>query len=726
MDVFVILLSIGALGGYLNKDGKQTRPQSLPRGKVSENDKPDAPLIYGSERKAQVDEMILEMAEKKYSSFLDQQFQGTQQLSVFPDPGQGEVTPAPLTLLNEDDSMASQFEKTRQQLLANKDTQVAPINPQTGNVQAQKQQDVFGGPMFHQWNFKSGGASSGAPVIEGFNGPVSQLNGLPWDGTHSNMQPNFKASNRRNYSDDMAGVMLERFSGAESGQDSWYPKQETKAQWNAAQSTKFAEITDVSDLRQRAQFAATQTSAQNYINPITQIKDSPINFKQTQVQPKNIDELFPNRAQTELSIRPNQGSSFTVRPMIPKPDKTFIAGDVSNLPLQGNRSAGTANMLNPTPDVRDNNATTSYEQSYMGPAVSQFKSYGYNEGMDAYKSRYDDVVSRKTETYTPRLGTAVDPQNKMPASSGTFIERATEKGIANTYIQPAYDGKGPRLTDNIQAPEPTNKDMLDVSNLSGKINRVDESRGAYTETNMDLPMTNKAMFAENKYLGAPFKNEGQGIRQHGFVALTTLKEMLHAPYSGNAKAPVSAPTDKNAQNEAYTDRTEKQTYIGAASVPVKSAPNQDGDFTTGLVSKPMLEGYYSGANKIDQKRQGTAEYAQTVDRDLTDKIDFGGRMGGGRSETMPLSRDGQIDIKEDTSAPGRLTVGVSYGAEQNPMGEMLLKEDIQEQVHYGAAFVKSTDSPAGVGIEIKTTNTATLNPRLDPDIKISNDLFPYV
>lgn len=733
MDVFVILLSIGALGNYLGKNGKQSREQKVTTVPVSKNDMPSGPLIYDSHRVQEVDEYVLRKAAKKYPKSIEYQFplDYNKPQSVVPSSTAGDDSfPASIGTIEQTSglSQASQFEQAKKQLMAQNDPRVTPIDPQTGQMQSQSTQQVFGGPMFRSFQFKSSPS-----IVEGFqNQQISPLTGLPLDMTHANMQPHFKGFNRRANNEGLSGVMLEQFTGVDAGFGTYgpnVPKTEQPAQWNPPQNIRSSDLSDIKDLQERAKFAMESNSSNDYMGPVANIKDTSMDLNDMRFLPKSLDEINPNNARTVYTTPANLGtrSSTGLRSMIPQTihKRQFLPSESGQ--MLPSRSAITEGPALPPAQVRDvRSTTTSFEYNWMAPPSNPNKSVQYST--EPYEARYEDAVIRKQDTFTPRFGNAFDTGSKIPTTTGVFIERVPEKGREQTYVQPAFDGRGDRVRDNVNAPEPTWQDMIDVSGHSGKLNRVDRTEGAYQNTDVELPVTNKAMNVENKYIGQAFNNWGQGIRQHGLVDFTTIKETLISSYTGNPKSLVTAHANQEAEFDEFVNREHQTSYVGPAQYPIKAAPNEDAEFMSGIDdTKLMVKDYQYGPDRIDEIRQDKDQFSETLTKDLFVRPEFGGYLTAVKDTTLPTLRDSEYMVTEDMSVEGRTNFGVVRQAgdiDQLPMA-IAMKNDESTEIPLGNATVK-TNVLANPGIEVRTVNNEALNPRLDPDVKITNDLFPFL
>lgn len=728
----MIMMSLGAMGHLLNKKGKQNRPQSVGQGHVSQNDMPAGPLIYDSNRVKEVDEYIRDKAISKHQKRMQYLFPSDHDKpqTVVPSVegysnGYPAALPPEYNQLAKDDSQAAKFARERASILKPTNTISTPINPETGKVQAQQDEDIYGGPMFRTFNFK------GPEIGEfGSQAEISELTGLPLDLTHANMQPHFSSRNRREVNNDNYLVKLERFTGVDSGQGNLNRmKQETTAVWNGPQDIQMPDMRNVTDLYDRAEYAMNDRSKYSHMTSVKSTRDNRINFDNVRVLPKNIDETHPDHAKIEARGRPNSGKLAGLRAMVSQAIQRRDPLPVDGQSLLPGRGAMTGLPMVPAPGVREVTATNStYENNYMGVPVNPFRNYAYDNMMQAHEARYDDAVIRRQDTFTPRMGNAIDAISKMPKTSGVFVERLTEKGKEATYIQPAFDGRGNRLR-NVEAPDPTWMEMLDVSDHTGKMNAAGRMQGAYTHLEVDAPMTHKAMNTHNKYVGQPFKNLGQGIRQHGILDWTTMKETLLHSHTGNPKALVNAPMSYDAMFEQFTDRTEKNDYLGPARNPVTGGPYEGTEIIGGIdASRPMVENYYYGPNRLAHQSRDQEEFRQGLIKTV-DKIDFGGHFNPARGTTQPMSRDTAVAIREDTSVPGRTNIGlIREGTGEQMQMQVNLKEDNVQGMSMGNAHVKTqmTFNEVHNGISIRQSNNEAINPRLDPALKITNDLFPYL
>lgn len=735
MDVLLITVALGAAGHFLNKDGKAGRPQAVKEAVVASNDKPDGALIYESNRKSKIDQDTLlrgvakQEKRMQYMFPLDHDKPQTVRPSVEGEPS-GNVAPFDYSG-GVDDSQAARFQAQRATLLQKNDTTVTPIDPSTGQPTIKKEEDVFGGPMFRSFAFKG-------PVIEEFasvGAPVSSLAGIPMDPVHNNMQPNFKGSNRREGLSEAGLTRLENFTGMSAGVTSYDIKQERPAVWNGPQDIKPVELSGMgSNLYDRAQFAMADNSVNAYVSPIHQYKDTPMDMNAVRIAPKTLEERDPNNAKRviESGQMPQSRVVQGLRASIPQTIRKFDPLSVHAQQSLPSRGAITQQSMVPRPSVRENKLTTmNVETSYMGPAVSQNRGYGRDQMYDAYDARMDDAVFKKNETFTPRLGVpSGNGGAKAPAATGVYMMNETEKGKLQTYIQPGFDGRGQR-NQNVDAPDVTLKDMLDVSGHSGKINRTDRTTGAYTEIDMDAPMTHKAMNSEVNYITPGLRDRGQGIRQHGVLDWTTAKEMLtDGTRAGAPKSLVPAHMSYEGIFEHFTDRTMESGYVGPATSQVKARKYDDTEIIDGLDdTKLEVENYISNPNRLSTKTQDQDEFRDAQTKPV-DKLEFGGRMGIGRSTISKESyRDAVATVYDGIEAEGRLPEEVPVSGDVAGVlpVHVAVRDDAVVAPTLGNAKVRTqhTMNEYQPGISVRTANNEALNDRLDPGVRITNDLFPY-
>ena len=144
--------------------------------------------------------------------------------------------------------------------------------------------------------------------------------------------------------------------------------------------------------------------------------------------------------------------------------------------------------------------------------------------------------------------------------------------------------------------------------------------------------------------------------------------------------------------------------------------------------KPLIEDYVSGPNRVhDNKNRDAKQFTDSIQDSLTHKLDFGGHFGNIHDRAMPTSRDAIVDLKEDTCADGRINIGrVNEAVIDGKMKiEFELKDECKVIPVMGNAHVPTNDI-SHPGIEVRTINTEALNPRLSGDLKITNDLYPWV
>lgn len=182
------VLGLGAVGTFLNREGKASRQREIIRGDIPLNEVPNGPNIYGSDRYNEVDLYVRGLSNENYRKSKD--------------PINTNIIP-PLFNMYYNNGTGVKME------LPSNDTILAR-DPEKVNIKQKEEEEnlVFGGPMFAPEtfeNFKSNQYSS--------NIPISDLTGEPLDMRHGNQTPFFGSSVKQNTDPTVNEHILEKYTG---------------------------------------------------------------------------------------------------------------------------------------------------------------------------------------------------------------------------------------------------------------------------------------------------------------------------------------------------------------------------------------------------------------------------------------------------------------------------------------------------------------------------------
>lgn len=299
-----------ALGYQLNKDGKQNR--SFNRNIiVSPNRIPSGSVIYDSNRVAEVDNYMRNVAAAKHADKVRQMFplDYDKPINIYPNDLQSD-NPATLLDLGGLGAAGDNFQKNVAQA-ASTNINVAAYNPQTGRPLETTVANVDASPMFRPAAFQQ--------RISEFGAPVSLLTGLPLDVTHANMNPMFgKMVRQPGVSNENTQVLLERYTGVPSSEDqgTYGVKREVLNPLPSnPENPQKANIQQVADLYQRAAWSIKPSH--DYQTPVKAFRDMPMK-SDVRIMPLSIDQMRGAlHKQVTYSGVMIPGQKGSTRPMMP-------------------------------------------------------------------------------------------------------------------------------------------------------------------------------------------------------------------------------------------------------------------------------------------------------------------------------------------------------------------------------------------------------------------------
>lgn len=660
---FAIISGMAVLGSYLNKDKQPRTPRNL-ASTVAPNDIPSGNLVIENSMGQVVDDYILRKATQARSTVK------ADTNNVFPSASDDTAGwPAPLGVVQQTlenggtgfDSASYQYEQNK----SNLGRGMAPLDPQTGQIQMKNAAEVLSGPMFRQANFKGATEFLTQEDAKRMGVNISPLTGLPMDPTHANMQPHWTpGAHRTGVTDEMASSRLEQFTGVSEEYSTFSAKHETPATWNGPQDIKPAYITDATDTQSRAE--VDLRASKDYLKPDgTDQRVTRMAPNEVEIRAKTMQEMFPSLNIQETAGRAGLSKANGGRADAPAMIYRRPQLDPTGRDAVGNRSIQTGFPVMQTPSVREGPSTEVQQTNWYGAKVSLQRDGNKESAHTAAINADDATVARRQEVYSPAWMTPDTVRAGKAPLQGTVIYRGTDKGIEKSYTTPADGSSGFISREGFTAPDATFKDTLDVSNHAGKYGMTSDgpTRGAYVNSTVDAPMTMKAVNSDAKYIAPGVRNRGFGIRQHGIQDWTTIKETLLAPYYGNAQSHVTAPASQEASWETATDRTQEVKY----TMPVTNI------------------------------------------------------------NEMGVSRCAEVDLKNEYNA-ARTEHGVVNSAENFECETVALREEniASGKRMYGNTKATRQDRP-GIGLlnRVLVDNTA-VNPRMDPSTVVTNDMFPFL
>ena len=684
----LILLGSATIGYLLNKDGKQDRSPSQ-QVDIPDSSKPTGPLIYESHRVQEVDEYQRGLAVGKAQQRIKQMYPDTymQPNSIMSSSTVDNSNS--YASLSDLSGSAQNFFDSSQTGITNPN--ILPFDPQTGSAITKKMNSLMNDTAFHTYNFKG-------PKVDASQ-QLSSLTGLPLDMVHGNMQPFYGGSvKQQGLKNENGQVLLERFTGIPSSDNygTYSQRQELPlAPPSNPDNVRRPGYSQVPDARSRVQASVRPTN--EYITPVKSVRDLPIN-QNVQVYPKGIDETRREGGQQiSYTVPVIEGQKGSNRGMLPniQDNKWSLFTEIAANDTFGNRSDLTSQKQRPNTSIFETKGTLEYAQDYTGPSNSQIKSDSSQQLSESQIAKLKDSLFNPL-IYTPEFGIASGPDSKSQRTQGVILLNNPLSDKEENYMGVGYKNSGFRDQD-INSPELTVKSTYPKDQNAGTLNPKGDAAGLYTDTMYDAPITNKEMSGDNKYIGQPHRDQGQGGRDTDYSLEATLKEMNLHDQTGNPSAQVAAGVD--------TDR----------------------EFTN-LGAELFMSDYYpipgiSNSGKEVYRAETKKGYTKS-----TNKPEFGNYFTAGKdSKQGELNRDIQTLIKEDTTVEGRAGPALKRDNKKSPLSmDVQFKEDTP---HKATTFSRKLPTVAEVNnasINTKARNTEVINPRFDPMIKVTSDLFPYM
>ncbi len=731
----MLIIGSGCLLGYiLNKDGsKQSRAQTADVH-ISPNRLPNGPLIYDSNRVAEVKSIEQDLAAGKFQEKIKQTFPDTyaQPVSVFP--GDDYATagyPAPLAALADTSSGVSQYANNVKQAMTS-NTNTGAYDPSTGHALfPSTAETIDSSPMFRAFEFKGPMVEDGSTPT---SGPLSLLSGQPLDMNHNNMQPMFGANVYQSSAEDAnSQVRLERFTGLPSTDDQGTYRNKVEVMNplpNNPDSLSRANISQVADIYERAQTSVKPSH--EYITPVQAVRDAPMQADAIRILPYDIDQTrgaLNKQVTYEGVMIPGQKGS--TRGMLPNArDNPWDLSKMTSIKdFAPNRAVGNGKNLTLTPTVRNVLATTQdREMNYFTAPNHQRKLGDYSGRLSSQQATTDATVTRRMEAFSPGFGTARRATNVGP-NVGTLMVKDTEGETAIKYTGQPFKNVG-MTSRNVTAPGYTLKDAS-AENTVGAVNASGlKSNTSYRSQKLNAPVTTKDLNGKNRYRGQPHKNLGMGFVKQGIQKWTTNKETNQFSQRGNPMSSVTGHMSYDALFEDTMDKTVAGDRYGVAKGRTAK------EVVTGEVNNnagPSLEvedyvGIPSASIPAGQDRKALAD---SWEGDGGRRVDFGGHVNGGKHAIGPAgARKSAMRIGQDTTVMGRMNVPMRH---DNPnldgiSVEAQLKTDAE--VAASRPMVQRTQPLQVVTdrmpVVVKTRNVEALNPRLDTGTRITSDLYPWI
>ncbi|RKO92968.1 hypothetical protein BDK51DRAFT_44531 [Blyttiomyces helicus] len=728
----LLIIGSGCLLGYvLNQNGKQ-KDVGNPNVLISPNNVPSGPLIYDSNRVEQVDQYDRNLAAKKHAEKVKQLFplDYNRPVNIF---GNDNASDYPARYVTDNNVFATQgsaghqFQKNVATSIAT-DINTMSFDPQTGQSFAlSENENISKTPMFRSATFQLPGQNS----FNEMGSDISLLSGRALDMSHANMNPMFgKMIKQPSASNNNSQVLLEKFTGMPSTDDqgTYFPlKMEVlNPPPQNPENPRKANIDQLSDTVSRAQ--AVVGKSQEYITPTRSFRDLP--FK------KDVYALPPNIDQTRSVVNPKlsytaqivPGQKGSTRPTLPNVSANpyDLTTDVNPNTFVPNKSTKTSASRQTYPVVRNVRATQETDITYFTPPNRLIKPTDIGVMSDPYLNQLNDSVTAKMEAFTPDLGIARG-QVERAKNTGLFIMKEPEKGFQQKYTGQPFKNMGPTLR-SVDAPNITVKDVT-ARNTTGAINpsNFTKDNTGYKKVRFDLLATNKSINAKNTYVGQPHKDSGNGIRKQTFDDFTTTKEINQFSHSGFAKGEVPAHMSYEANFETYTNNEIVNEHLGFATGQVMRQTS-DGGIIEYTMPKVHAENYLTNPSSIVPKEIDRDQFYEGLDVDVPN-VEFGNHYNGGKiGNGEDGKRKSTMRSKQELVVPGRFNP-----AKNNETPEQLLtcETNLKSQNTTEDRPLVNRTQPTDVVtprmlVTIKNSNQEALNPRMDPEIKITSDLFPFV
>ena len=717
----LIIGSACVLGHILNKDGKQSRAGKT-NTVISPNRLPAGTVIYDSNRVADVDSYVRNLAAAKHAEKVRRMYPEDYDKpnNIFPNDLEGG---RPTELMNLAGGADYNFTKNVNKGLAT-NINVAAYNPSNGQPFATTALNVDSSPMF-----APSSVTSLAPMSPEFAGQISLLTGLPLDMTHANMNPMFgKTVKQAGVSNENSQVLLEKYTGMPSTDDqgTYVTKREVLNPLPSnPDNLQRANIGQVSDLYQRASWSVKPSH--EFKTPIKAFKDLPIKDS-ARMMPASIDDVRGvNRKQVTYSGVLIPGQKGSTRPMLPnmKPNPWTLTTETGFKDLLPGRSVYQGSSITVVPNVRNMNSTEVYEGSYLAPATSSRKVTDLQSMTDMYKNQMTNSSAKLQEPFSPGYGGAKG--TARGPNTGVYMMRDPEKGFANERQGQPYQGGAPRMR-NVGSPDVTLKDILS-ENKVGAINPNGlKDNNAWKKQNVRLDVTNKAMNSNNLYRGLPGKNLGMGNRKHKIEQWTTNKETVQFTQNGNPKGLVPAHMSYDSVFEMDTNKEMDNDHVGIAKAPIMAKISDGGEIIPDE-EKLMVSNYLPAPKGTSQGRNRKA-FIDGTELDY-EKLEFGGHYNGvkvGNGEDA--KRSGQVQVKEEMIVEGRMNAPMKH---DNPNDVMEMEANLRPEKETVERQTIQRVQPVADILErnpilTRTRNVEVINPRLDINTKVrlTSDPYPWI
>lgn len=711
-----------AIAYWMNKDKKKQRVgQDV---LVSPNKMPNSPLIYGDERTLQVDEFVRGLAAGKHAEKVKQMF------PLDYDRPQGVIANDPFSNATSDvgapvnlpGGAASAFESNLLSTMS-RNPSAAAYDPERSLPMANEiTGDVQSSPMFRDLHFKQ------TPTTA--NETISLLTGLPMDASHGNMQPFFGSSVKQpSVGDGNSQVQLELFTGMPSSDNmgTYAQKREVlNAPPSNPESPFRSNVYQVKELYDRS--LSTLKPSYDHMTPVQSFRDAPMRGESVRILPASIDQTRgPLNKQVTYSGVMVSGQKGSTRAMLPSIGKNrwslLKENEVSDLlPSKG---AVTANPRHILPRVRDVLATEVAENQYVAPALYQRRSQDLSGKRMATERTLEDRASRRIETFQPNLGAATG--KRKGGNPGTITYREPQnKGFKQDYVMQPHVRLG-HTKISVSAPDVTGKDMLSEA-VTGPINPSGWKRNDnYLKQDVRANPTNRAMNADNVYIGLPHQDLGMGHRKHVIQDWTTTKETTQFSPHGNPHNQITAQTSYDAEYEDDGNGNQEMEFdhYGAPRNAIAGRTSDGGEITDEGIEDPLVEDYFRNPRN---ERSMPRTRKDIEEASLVDRIDFGDYYHNGKYGTGDdANRNALVRVKDELIANGRYNVGLAHDHIERMDIDVSLRDEEQESGRRGIPRTMPTQVMTNrQPVLIKTKNTEAMNPRFDPSTRISNDMFPFI
>lgn len=719
----IVILTGAALGHLMNNNGRKTINYDVP---VSPNNIPSGNgTIYDSNRVKEMDSQERILAGDKYQERMKRMYPNDYQKPKSVYPNQPTQAYANINGYNDTGSAQSNFLSNLNQTLQ-KDNNFAAFDPVTSHYdpgQVQLLQPLNNNIQFQDQS--SGGSLDWPP----------SLTGQPVKWTHTNMNPYFgKSKNQQGISNENALTLLEKFTGVPSveNQGTYSQKREVLKPFpNNPESPYKANIDQLANRYDRASVAVGSTGQHKYVTPVKASRDLPFN-SDTRILPGNIDTMRSIGNQ-KYSYQPGvtggqKGSTRGMVMAIPEPRKVSTFHHYQPEDFIPNRSSTTNISQVENPSVRNVVKTLEYSNNYLGPKNDYVKTNSnVSQQANIAFSLNNDNVTKRLDSYQDPFGGKVS-NVKSIFQPGGFQLKEGYKGTTVPMLQGHLETTGSYMN-TLDTPNATIKDATGV-NTVGAINPSgfkDNTGYKFELDGLDLDVTMKGLFSENKYTGQPHQDFGNGIRKQKFDEFATIKEtnLFDNTNKGTAKNLIPKHMSYETVYETGKEilRSDRTGPAPKKDPQIKGPAEQIIDMN---YDAPRMEKYLGIAGSIIPKDRDRNAFNDSIENDFN-PVNFGGKLQSGKyGNGDDAKRLQNILQKEDGAVEGRFNPVLGRDADPSRLGfQAELKKETDKQAHANINKVQTNFNRLAPETIVKE-NTSNENTRFDVGLRVTNELYPWI